>query len=183
MKHIVWLTLLFFSPVIYATGYSNYYCDKTYQSVKVGDTMETVHAACSEPTTTNTRAEQTSTPTSIIQWVYSLGLFSIKNVTFNLPTITINFKDQKVIEIIRSDLPVATNGYCGINALISIGDSMSQVLFVCGQPNFINNTQRDITTTKSIMEWTYNNGPYKPQIIFDFENGQVTKIASGQLGK
>lgn len=166
-----------------AATFNSYYCPTTFQNVKVGDNMDDVRAACGNPTATNTQQQQTSTPTTVTQWVYTLGLFSIKGVTVDLPTLTIAFdSNQKVMQIDRSGAFVSA-GYCAANGMVNIGDPASAVLLTCGRPSFISTREQAVTTANSITEWTYNNGPYKPQIIFDFQDGKLTQISSGALGK
>lgn len=183
MKKIIFSLTFLFCGVAYAATFPSYYCANTFRTVKLGDSMDTVRMACGQPTSVTTQQIPVSTPVTVTEWVYTLGLFSIKGTSFFLPTITITFDNNKnVTQIARSNSLVAT-GYCAINGVINVGDSMNKVLFTCGQPNYTNTRQQAVNTSKTITEWTYNFGPYKPQIIFDFENGQTTQIASGQLGK
>lgn len=177
------LSIFLFFNTAYAATFPSYYCDSTFQTVKVGDTAMAVQAACGQPTTSTTNQVPVVTPTTTTQWIYSLGLFSIKGVSYSLPTLTIQFdSNQRVIQIERSN-SLVSSGYCAASGVINIGDPMNTVLLTCGQPNFTSVHQQPITTTKDVTEWTYNFGPYKPQIIFDFEGGLVTQISSGQLGK
>jgi hypothetical protein len=174
--------IVLFASNAFAATFPSYYCTKTFQTVKLGDTPDVVSTACGTPTTTATQQVPINTPITTTQWVYALGLLNIKGTTLFLPTVTVIFDDnQKVIEIQRSNSIVAA-GYCSINGLINVGDPARNVLLACGQPTSINTQHQTITTNKIITEWTYNNGPYQPQILFDFEDGKLTQITSGQLG-
>ena len=181
-KHLVYLLpLLLINNTLLAGDYTNYYCEKTSRVVKVGDSMDTVKAACGDPAHTSTQEKAVPNTTAVIKWVYSLGMFTIKGVVFNLPTINITFRDQKAVEISRNGLPVNA-GYCAINGLVTLGDSMDKVTLNCGQPSFTTMAEQQNPTTKTITQWTYNFGSYRPQIIFDFDNDKVIQISNGQLG-
>lgn len=165
-----------------AFSYNSYTCDKTFRIVQVGDSMDTVRVACGEPTTSKNIEKPVTTSVTTAQWIYTLGLIQYKGIVLNLSSLAISFRDQKVIAIARSGA-IVTNGYCAINGRVNLGDTMTQVLTTCGQPNLVNNLQEAINSTKSITEWIYDNGPYKPQILFDFEAGKLTEIITGQLGR
>lgn len=182
-KQIVcFLLFLTIGNSVLAAGYSNYYCEKTFSVVKVGDSMEAIKAACGEPTNISTQEQTVPNTTSAVKWVYNLGMFTIKGVVFNLPMINLTFREQKVVDVNRNGLPV-TAGYCAINGLVTLGDTMDKVLLNCGQPNFTTTAELQNSTSKTITQWTYNFGPYRPQIIFNFDNEKVIQISNGQLGK
>jgi len=173
--------LLFFKQV-FAADFSTYYCANTFQVVKTGDTTDRVRTACGQPTSITTQQQSIIMPVAVTQWIYTLGLFTLKGLVFSLPTLSINFdSDQKITQINRSGMLVSA-GYCAINGVINTGDPMNKVLLTCGQPNFISTQQQNVTTTKTITQWIYNKGPYQPQIIFNFEGNSLTRITSGQLG-
>lgn len=170
------------SHQIYAATFPSYYCDKTFRTVKVGDTQDTVKAACGQPSSTATRQEAVSTPIVYTQWIYSLGLLKTRETEVFLPALAITFQDQKVVKIDQSGSPLANGANCAVNGSVNVGDSQEKVLIICGRPNTVNSTQEAKTTTKEVIQWIYNNGPYKPQILFNFEEGILTQIASGSPG-
>lgn len=178
----LFLLNILFLNFAHAAGYNLYYCEKNFRTVQIGDTTENVRAACGDPTITNSQHIQVSTPVDLVNWTYTLGLFSVKGAVFTLPSIVITFRENKVAEINRSGLLIS-NAACAVNGSVNIGDNAEQVLLKCGQPNSINNIQEMINSTRPVTEWIYNFGPYKPQIIFSFENDKLTQINSGQLGK
>jgi hypothetical protein len=183
VKNIFYLFLILFFNAAYAATFPSYYCANTFQTVKLGDSPDTVRTACGQPSTNITHQVPVVTPTTITQWTYTLGLLSFKGTAFFLPTILITFdNNQQVTQISRNNSFVITS-YCALNGTINVGDPASKVLATCGQPSFVNTQQQAVTTSKNVSEWTYNFGPYKPQIIFDFENNQLAQITSGQLGK
>jgi len=174
-------TLFFYSNVIWA--YSNYFCEKGARGVSVGDTIDTVRAACGDPTTVTTKNIQEASPASTVQWIYTLGFIVAKNVAVTLPTLTITFQNQVVTQLAKNGIPLVGDTNCTLTGVVRIGDSMDKVTAACGQPNMVNNSQQTVSINKEVMTWTYNFGPYQPQILFNFENGQLAQITSGQLGK
>jgi len=176
------LNLLVLSPLAHAYSYTNYYCDKHFRTVTVGASMDNVRAACGDPSSTVIKQVPMQTPLNVVQWIYTLGLLSVDGVSVNLPSLTVTFSNNQIIEISRNNMPVTAGGYCNINGLINIGDSTYNVLARCGQPNFINQRQIMQTSNKQVTEWIYNFGPYRQQVLFDFENGALTQITMGQLG-
>lgn len=183
LYRLLWIALIFWPLTnIQAATFSSYYCPTTYQTVKVGDGIDTVRAACGNPTTAITRQQQVVTPVNTTTWVYTLNLKDKSGSPFVLPAFTITFRDQKVTQIERNNLPTSGGNYCILNGSVNLGDAQDSVLRVCGQPNMINSRQDSNTSTKEIVQWVYNFGPYKPQIIFDFDAGVLTQISSGSLG-
>ncbi len=137
-----------------AQAYPNYYCAKNFKTVTVGDAQETVRAACGEPSTTVTKQIPVQTSLNVVQWVYTLGLLSINGVQLNLPSLSVTFSNNIVIEIDKNNIPITAGGYCNINGVINVGDNLNNVLAKCGRPNFINQRQSLQTTSKSVIEWT-----------------------------
>jgi len=183
IKFLILVPCLLFCIHAYAIGYPSYYCANTFKSIRVGDSTDAVQAACGTPSATTMRQQQISMPATTVQWVYSLGFLTSKNTIVSLPTLMVNFDaNQRVVTITRGGAPINISVPCTINHTINIGDSMNTVMAACGPPNFTNSQQTTVNVTKYLLEWTYNFGPYKPQIILDFDNGQLTQIVSGQLG-
>lgn len=165
-----------------ATTVSSYYCATGFRTVKIGDPVEVVRAACGEPTSNQVRQKQITAALNTEVWIYSLTIPTAnKNVAY-LPVLAITFQEGKVTKIDRGNSSNAAPGYCGVNGTLNLGDTPDSVLSACGRPTTINTSQVPNTTTKTVTEWVYNAGPYKPQMIFDFENGVLSEINSGALG-
>lgn len=187
MKYLIFFIFLFFSEAGLAADFSSFVCPNTYRDVKVGDSMDIVTAACGQPTTVSTQQKQTNTPVTTTVWVYSqggvLGSLNVKGVSLSLPSLTVAFdSDQKVSSISSQGSSTSSLGYCGMGKTIHIGDSQETVKAECGEPSMVNSQESSSTTTQNVVVWTYNYGPYKPQIIFKFENGLLNKLSSGALG-
>lgn len=178
------LFCIFFFTNVQAASFPSYYCDTTFKTVKLGDSLEAVKAACGNPASATTRQEQVVTPITTTQWIYTLNLQNKKGATVDyLPALSIVFRDRKVVQVERSNLPSSGGSYCVMNNMVNIGDAQDSVLNICGQPNVVNSRQDSSTSSKEVVEWVYNFGPYKPQIIFNFEGGVLTQISSGALGR
>src|SRR5687767_10693497 len=88
--------ILLFTTVSFA---ENFVCKENYKTVKTGDTMEMVRAACGAPSQISEREEVTQSPKSSVQWTYNAIPTIYKNgvpYTIYLPTIVVNFEDNKV---------------------------------------------------------------------------------------
>lgn len=94
---------------------------------------------------------------------------------------------------------------CG-NKLVSVGDTKSEVLNTCGQPNWVDSWEEErlfrgtgqalinkgqnfgaqvpVATLirVTIEEWTYNLGPTQFIRILRFENGRLRDIETGDYG-
>lgn len=159
-----------------ATVYS-YTCAQTYRTVQVGNTMDAVRAACGEPTSNTTQDTPVNTPIEVTQWVYTASV-KIKDNTVSIPVLAITFQNQRVSQIEKTSIAAPVSTYCASPGAINVGDSQTNVLAVCGQPNIVNSKQKANTATKQVTRWIYNFGPYKPQVIFDFEGGVLKQISS-----
>jgi hypothetical protein len=182
MKYILLCGVIFIAPLAHAYSYPNFYCEKNFRSVRVGDSMDTVQAACGAPSSSVNKQIPVQTPLNVVRWIYTLGLLSVDGVSVNLPSLTVTFSNNQIVDISRNNMPVSRSGYCNINGMINIGDNMGTVLSRCGRPDFINQQQIMQTTNKQVTEWVYNFGPYRQQALFDFENNTLTQITMGQLG-
>lgn len=178
---VVFMLLTFCTVANANTNTSSFNCPNTFKTIQVGDSMEAVQAACGPASSTATKQVQETTPTTTVQWTYSLGWMNGAQTSL-LPSLVLTFKNNKVTQITRSGAPVALGAYCVLNGVINIGDSSDKVLQVCGEPNVISQSQQANTTTKTLIVWTYNYGPYRPQMILQFENGALSQITAGQLG-
>lgn len=176
------IILCSFGTNLQAATFSTYYCPTTYKTVKLGDSIDAVRAACGNPTSTTTRQEQVLIPVNTVKWIYTLNLKDKSGNPVLIPAFTITLRDQKVIAIERNNLPTLGSSYCVQNGSVNLGDMQDSVLQACGQPNAVNSQQDSTTSTKEVVEWVYNNGPYKPQIIFNFEGGVLKQMGSGALG-
>lgn len=169
----------------------SFYCQYANKPVNTGEAMADVQAACGAPTSASTQVDtSTSTTTtpqnSTQQWVYTaLGRMTTPQGTTAMgmvPALVFTITNDQVTQIQRSGSPLAQSIPCGIASTLGVNSTGEMVRLACGNPSYIQNVPGNNVTTQNVTVWTYNRGPYEPQMIFDFENGVLTKIVSGQLG-
>lgn len=166
------------------TTTSSYSCPNTYITVQLGDSVDKVRAACGDPTTASKRVEPVSSTINTLQWIYTSGQ-SLNGRVSQLPVLVISFRNQQVTKIENLATAGLSVPACSYNGSINLGDSQDSVLLACGRPSLVSTKQETDPNpqTKEVTEWVYNYGPYKPQIIFDFEGGALKQIITGALGK
>lgn len=83
----------------------------------------------------------------------------------------------------------ADNFRCPNGAIVSTGDSMSEVYIKCDPPSFKNvRTEseagyRGATIMITVEEWTYNEGPHRLVHLLTFRNGILTQVQTLGYGK
>jgi hypothetical protein len=86
----------------------------------------------------------------------------------------------------------SASGYLCEGKIISVGDTSSDLIAKCGEPDWKQSSTEEIITTidkdttKKILiaveEWTYNLGPDRFIRIFKLKNGRVVDIRQGGYG-
>lgn len=76
--------------------------------------------------------------------------------------------------------------------IVVIGYTKAEVLLKCGEPDFKDSWQEELTLTYdpdlerrifvTIEEWTYNFGPTRFLYILRFKNGRLIHIRTGEYG-
>jgi hypothetical protein len=83
----------------------------------------------------------------------------------------------------------ADNFRCPNGAIVSTGDSMSEVYVKCDPPTFkTTRTESEAgykgaTILISVEEWTYNEGPNRLIHTLTFRNGVLQSVETGGFGK
>ena len=84
---------------------------------------------------------------------------------------------------------MADNFRCPNGAIVSTGDTMSEVYIKCDPPSFKNTRTeseagyRGATILINIEEWTYNEGPHRLVHMLTFRNGILSSVQSLGYGK
>lgn len=87
-----------------------------------------------------------------------------------------------------SDLHATQWGsYTCKNGIVSLQDTMAEVLKKCGPPSFVSKREEvayrgRVPITVTIEEWTYNEGPYAFMYLLRFDNGRISRIESLDTG-
>jgi hypothetical protein len=182
---LFYLVLLLFTTAVYADN--SYYCANTSQSVSVGETLQQVFACCGAPTNTNSTAVLAQTPNaSSQQWVYTKGIATITAQGIvpapNSPTVIFTIENGVVTQVQHSGTAMLDNIACNLVQSLGVTRTAAAARVTCGNPTYIQAIPQINTTTHDITTWTYNHGPYQPQIIFTFTDGYLSNIKAGQLG-
>lgn len=178
MKTMIAVIFLFCSTVAFA---ANFVCPNTFKTVMTGYTMDQVTAACGQPTSSSNSQGQMTLPVKQMQWIYTLPSSTTFNGYLHAPQMVIVFENDQVVEVSSSTSEAASLFACYRTDRIAVGNSTTQVLQQCGSPNFINYVQQARPQTVSSTQWVYNFGPYRPQMVFIFQNGILQQIQLGQI--
>ncbi len=185
-KSIFIFTTIFTAIYINNSFAESFYCANTNGAIATGDSMDDVQAQCGAPTSTSTRTDNISSTNNEVQWIYaSQGMTLSPQGTYIrglVPYLTITLQNDKVIEIQRTSNTIPTSITCGLSQAVGVNSTSEMILLACGRPTMIQTIQTPNNTTQNVTIWTYNRGPYQPQIILDFVGGKLTQIISGQLG-
>jgi hypothetical protein len=164
----------------------SFYCANTNGAIATGDSMDDVQAECGAPTSVSSRTDTTSSTNNEMQWIYAAqGMTLSPQGTYMrglVPYLTVTLQNDKVIQIQRTSNAMPTSITCGISQTVGINSTGEMILLACGRPTMTQTIQTPNNSTQEVTVWTYNRGPYEPQIILDFEDGKLTQIISGQLG-
>jgi hypothetical protein len=166
------LLMFFGCASAYADSYT---CAKTFRVVSTGDSIDTVKAACGEPTASTTRTDTIYIPNQIVRWFYMLVIDARKPA---IPIFSVNFKDQKVIQIDKSEVfgPMLSGFSCIFNNTLRMGMSENEVLAMCGSPTSISTSEEMSTATKPVVVFLYDLGQFQQKVQFEFEESKVVRI-------
>lgn len=200
MRYAVQKKLLSFSMIftglLYSTSAFSIFCPNNFNSINLGDSLDSVIQSCGMPTSQNSYVKKTYASQ---QWVYYV------QQGFDEPTSTLKlvFSNDQVVNItltgnVRTCSPLYDNGYgssqnkqncipivtqktqslsstnaCG--GFVRIGDTAQNVQAACGQPVF-SNQQGSPSNDTNVTELQYS-GPPPTKLIF--ENGQLTNRVQG----
>lgn len=168
----LFVVLLIAALPAYATTYT---CATTLITVKIGDKMDAVKAACGDPTTVVSQVEPVSTPVHVVRWVYGVRP-SAKS--FFIPLFSLLFENRTLLQIEKNNTGAPLLGFfsCVDSDMLKIGLSMEEALALCGTPSSVNTTETLVNSTKPILIWTYNQGSFHDKVNFTFENGYLTHV-------
>lgn len=177
--NLLWITL----PICSLAFAANFVCPNTYQTVMTGYSSAQVAQACGQPAAVASQQQIQTKPIQLQQWVYNPTTSNTNTGQF-MPQLIITFNNENLVtQISVSNQTYANNFPCYSMGRIQVGTSAQQVSLQCGQPRYVNNIQQGVSVPVTVTTWTYNFGSYKPQMIFTFENDQLSDIKMGQLAK
>jgi hypothetical protein len=166
-----------------ANAFASYYCAESNQVVNEGDPMEKVQEICGPPTAVAIKEEIASEPIQTEEWVYIHRPPAPTKSSDYLPFLIVIFDKNERAAQIKQNPPVGQDPtepvVCSFGT-IKIGDIMPTVRLTCGEPAVINKRESSIDTTKKIVMWTYKKNPYTAPVTFQFEDGILKRINTGQ---
>lgn len=171
-----WLALILLCTNAFAMN--SYYCINTGKVINLGQHIADVTTACGPPTIISSREDKIETPITLTQWIYGIPV----DKAGLIPTLRVTFDENNLVSKIDKSGIVLNSLFCNINGMIKNGDAQATVRLACGAPALINSIATTKSSVKTINEWTYNFGPYQPQIIFEFDGDTLTQIKTGSLG-
>lgn len=179
-KYIIFVLLNMFFSLAYA---EHFVCPNTFKTVMTGYTQGQVAALCGNPTSVAKSQTEITQPSFEEQWIYSVNSANPITGFTHAPQLIVSFVNGRVVSIAVNNAGASTVFTCYAAGTLRPGLSANQVQSFCGAPTFVDNYQRATTKTVALESWVYNFGAYKPTMIFIFENGTLTQIKMGPLGK
>lgn len=175
-------------PIIYMTNCyaTSFYCANTNGAIATGYSMDDVQAQCGAPTTVSTRTDSVASTNTETQWIYAAqGMSRSPTGAYMpglIPYLTVTLQNDKVTQIQRGSSTMPTSLSCAMSQAVAINSTGEMIIVACGKPTMTQSIQTPNNTTQDVTIWTYNRGPYQPQIILDFVDDKLTQITAGQLG-
>jgi hypothetical protein len=152
-----------------------YTCPQSFKVVKTGDSMETVKAGCGAPMSETVRTDPVNTVVQAVRWFYGIRP---NPRSFPIPVFSVSFRDQKVIQIDKNNVfsPVLGTFSCLIGDMLKPGQTMSDVMSMCGPPTSSSSTETSISSTKPVVIWIYDLGQFHQKVLFEFEDAKLARI-------
>ncbi len=183
IKKKIFLSLLVAYPLFTFAATSSFVCPSTFQTVMLKFSTAQVTQACGQPTSVTSQQQIQTKPVQLQQWVYTPSNTNINPGQFS-PQLLVTFNDNNQVTQISVTNQTNTESFpCYSMGRIQVGSSSQQVHLQCGAPTYVNNIQQGVSVPVTVTTWVYNFGSYKPEMIFTFENDQLTDIQMGQLAK
>lgn len=172
MKHN--LSALFIALLIAPSLSYALFCPKNFNLIKLGDTIESVDAACGAPDKKEEKVTDKPVPQ---EWDYYIN----QTIGINTPYQQIGslkssfaFNDKGIlINIMVNGVGVGGSTACG--APINLGATLEQVKAACGTPSFINK-QQPVSSDTPVEKDTTTTYYYSstPPVTLIFLNGILT---------
>jgi hypothetical protein len=162
MKKIL---ILLITNFLFTNAWADMFCPNNFNSINIGDSLETVLAACGKPDNkTTTKAK----PTQPQEWVYFIA--ASPGMPGTLRTTIAFDANGQVVNMSVNGAGVTQTQICG-NQTIRFGDSQDTIQKACGKPEYVNQTSgskdaKEIETT----ELQYNS---TPPVTLTFKDGKL----------
>ncbi len=160
MKKLLFFTLILMMPLSHAASY--FFCNKTNQYVRLGDSLEQVQTNCGEPITTTTNMIPNQKTQKAEQWIYNYKPNSVPAVP-QKNAMVVTFVDNKATSMETEGTVTENTTYCRPDVAFKQGDSPNLLYQLCKQPSVKQ------TITQPV-------GSNQEQTIITYPNGQNTTI-------
>lgn len=154
-----------------------FFCPNNFNQVNIGDSIESVEAACGKPAKITKKDPPDNTPQEWSYFVPQSGLSTNANPSRATIKTVISFDGTgNAANISMNNVSTGSARLCGTN--IKIGMSRQDVESACGKPGFINKQAENKAQTdekdndaNKIIEYLYTSTP--PMTLI-FEKGKLT---------
>lgn len=169
-----WLFLLTIALLANAAR-ADMFCPTNFNSIKEGDSIAAVIAACGKPDSQASNNKKANQPQ---EWTYYLANQSTpaptRSVAGSTMKMTVAFDASgKAINISVNGSGMPQTAACG--SQIQLGDAQDAVTNACGKPAYINQSQEAQNASvpeTEITELTYN---ASPTVVLVFVNGRLSQ--------
>lgn len=171
MQRLLSYTLTLF--IIPTFSYA-FFCPTNFSQINMGDSIETVTAACGKPANVEEKEEKPFNPQ---EWSYYLTQQTPAQFpAMATPTQKTSFSFDSngiLVNITVGGLGASSTSLCG-GALVQLGDNTERVKAICGQPGFIqvqDSSLNDKPSVKvTILTYTSN-----PPVALIFRDGKLAQ--------
>lgn len=168
----IWIIILL-SNLLFTSAWADMFCPKNFNSINIGDSLDTVIKACGKPDAKKTSKKQ---PFQAQEWVYYIA--SYPGMQGTLKTTVAFDNSGKVVNISVNGAGLSETQICNVqgnNPTIQFGDTTDKIEAACGKPAYINQTSAANGAPKptEITELQYNASPTTVTLVF--ENGKLTE--------
>lgn len=153
-------------------------CPNNFNQIAAGDSIELINQQCGKPASETKSEKEPNVPQ---EWSYFVNPSSPAYLPPGTPPpppsasmgpsasvrMTINFVDDKVVNISAQGMSLSSTNLCG--ATINVGDSTKAVKTACKDPGFV---QKQATDAKPIEVITYKYDTAPPNTLI-FEGGKL----------
>ena len=154
-----------------------FFCPNNFNQVQIGDSIESVEAACGKPAKISKKDPPDNTPQEWSYFVPQSGLSNNANPNRATIKTIISFDGTgKAANITMNNISTGSARLCGTN--IKVGMSRQDVESACGKPGFVNKqaqpkaqTEEKENDANKIIEYLYTS---TPPVTLIFEKGKLT---------
>lgn len=160
-KALIFLVVNF----MFTNSWADMFCPNNFNSISIGDSLDSVLAACGQPDKQTTKKDK---PTQPQEWVYFIA--ATPDMPGALRTTIAFDANGKVVNISVNGAGVTQTQICG--QTIQFGDKQEDIQNACGKPAYVNQATNESEKLKEveITELKYNS---VPPVTLTFMDGKL----------